>query len=261
VLVGAFEAGDSEIQLRCAIILKEVAMALPGLPKLPKVSQLIKKANPVREIDDDLRQTIKSAREEISSASDAIKIEGKPFETPFFSVEAPIRDEIKGGTAGNICSDEHVTQTAFNIAEALRMARGRGVKDAEVRRRLKAAWDELNQMERYDLVAEKIATYPQEQQKIGDWLLPRSSAIRHSINEILMKEKGIEDLEKVSAYASSTARASELTDKIDALPAERKAADECLEVKGLKTFIKEQRIKKGSVDLGEIQREGGIRGF
>jgi hypothetical protein len=30
-------------------------------------------------------------------------------------------------------------------------------------------------------------------------------------------------------------------------------------VKGLKTFIEEQRIKKGSVDLGEIQREGRER--
>jgi hypothetical protein len=223
VLVGAFEAGGSEVQFRCAIILKEVAMALP---ELPKVSQLIKKANPVRGIADDLRQTIKSAREEISSVADAIKVEGKPFGAPSLSVEAPIRDEIKGGTAGNICSDEHVTQAASDIAKTLRMARGRGVKDAEVRRRSKAARDELNQMERYDLVAEKIATYPQEQQKIGAWLLPRSSAIRHSINEILMREKGIEDLKKVSAYASSTA--SELTDKIDALPTEQKAADECL---------------------------------
>jgi hypothetical protein len=124
---------------------------------------------------------------------------------------------------------------------------------------LKAALGELNQMETYELVADKTATYPQEQQKIRAWLLPRPSAMHHSINEILMKEKAIEDLEKVSACASSTA--SKLADKIDTLPAEQKAADECLEVEGLKTFIEEQRIRKGSVDLGEIQREGGDRGF
>jgi hypothetical protein len=122
-LVGVFEAGGSEVQLRCAIILKEVAMALPELPKLPRVSQLTRKANPVREIADDLRQAIKSAREEISSVVDAIKVEGKPFETPSLSVEAPIRDEIKRGTAGNIRSDEHVTQAASDIAKALTIPR------------------------------------------------------------------------------------------------------------------------------------------
>ena len=198
-------------------------MVLPELPKLPNVLQLIKKSTPVREIADDLRQTMKSAREEISSIANAIKVEGKPFETRSLSVEIPIRDKIKGGTAGNICSDEHVTQAASDTNEVLRMATGRAVKDAEIRRRSKAARSELNQKERYNLVTEKIACYPQKQQKFEAWLLPHSSVICHLTNEILMREKEIEDLEKVRAYAFSTA--SEFTDKIDALPTEQKAAD------------------------------------
>jgi hypothetical protein len=67
-----------------------------------------------------------------------------------------------------------------------------------------------------------------------------------------MRDKGIEDLERVSTYASATA--SELTDRIDSLPSEQKASDACLEVKGLRTFLAEQRLKKGEVGVGDIKR-------
>ena len=107
-------------------------------------------------------------------------------------------------------------------------------------------------MERYDLVAEKISSYPPEQQEIARWLLPKSAAIRHQINEILMRDKTIEDLEKLTSYGNATT--SELTDRIDNLPPEQKTSDACLEIKKLPTFLEEMRIKKGEVNVGDIKK-------
>jgi len=44
---------------------------------------------------------------------------------------------------GTIWSDEHVTQATSGLTKALRIACTRGVKDAEVRKRLKGACSEL----------------------------------------------------------------------------------------------------------------------
>jgi hypothetical protein len=165
---------------------------------------------------------------------------GHAVNPPQFEAAAP-EDSIRGGTAGSLCSDEHLTQCASNIREAWRMAQSRGVKDRQVRDRLKAARSELEQMERWDIVPEKIATYPQEHAETARWLLPKSSAIRHIINEILMRDKTIQDLEKLSVLASSVA--SELTDRIDSLPKDQKASDACLEIKRLPQFLEE--MKKG----------------
>lgn len=206
----------------------------------PRIAKLIKKANPLRGVVEEAREGIKAAKEEISSVASALRVEGvSPVETEAVEEE----DQIAGGTAGNICSDEHVVQASADLTEALRMSRSRGVKDKEVRERLKAARSELNQMERYDLVAEKIGDYPSEQQEIARWLLPKSSAMRHQINEILMRDKTIEDLEKLAAYGSNTA--SQLTDQIDNLPPEQKESDACLVIKKLPTFLEEMRLKKG----------------
>lgn len=154
-------------------------------------------------------------------------------------------DRIKGGTAGLVCAIEHVGDVASSdIAEALRMARSRGIKDHEVRKRLMRARQELNQLERDDLTPEKIVRSAEEEQELARWVLPKSAAMRHSINEILMRDRGIEDLEKLAAYANETAE--ELTNRVDALPPEQKATDECLEVKSLKSFLEERKLKKGA---------------
>jgi hypothetical protein len=137
-----------------------------------------------------------------------------------------IEDEILGGTAGNLCGDEHVTQAAGDLDEALRMARSRGLKDPEVRERLKGARSELNQMERYDLVPGKVKGYPKEQQEIARWLLPQSSSLRHQINDLLLRDRPVEDLENLTASADKVS--SELTDKIDKLPTEQKETDACV---------------------------------
>lgn len=223
-------------------------MPLPkpfNFPKPPRLSNIAKGANPLHEVIDDARSLIQSGKDSISDIASALRVEGQAPPKPEEEVvETEIKeDQIKGGTAGNICSDEHVSQAASDLAEGLRMAQSRGVKDGEVRERLKKARAELNEMERYDLVAEKVVGYPPEQQKIARWLLPRSSTMRHTINEILMRDSEIDDLENLSAYASTTA--SELTDRIDSLPADQKASDECLEVKSLKTFLEERKLKKG----------------
>jgi hypothetical protein len=235
-------------------------------PKLPKISEIIK-GNPVREIVEDGRQLISSAVVGIADVASAIRVEG---ETPETETEEPgleeagpeeprQEDEVKGGTAGKLCSDEHVSQVASNLKEALRMARSRGIKDKEIRDRLLSSRDELNAMERFDMVAEKVRTYSPEEQVIAKWLLPKSAAMRHAINEILMRDKGIEELEKLSAYASDTTR--ELTDRIDALPKEVKGTDECLEVKHLSTFLEEQKLKKQQVsvkDASDFLKKRGV---
>ncbi len=141
------------------------------------------------------------------------------------------------------CSLEHISDVAASdIAEALRMARSRGIKDGEVRTRLVKARQELNQLERYDLTAEKIVNSPKEEQELARAVLPRSSAMRHAINDILMRDKDIEDLEKLAAYANNTSQ--QITDLVDALPAEQKASDECLQVKRLNPFLEERKVGK-----------------
>jgi hypothetical protein len=201
-----------------------------------------------------------SGKEGITSIASAISLEGdaphretpeslvnetvnknEPLDTPVSIVE----DSIKGGTAGTVCSEEHISQAASELKEALRMARARGIKDPEVRERLHGARDELNSMERRDMVAEKILTFPPEQAEIARWLLPKSAALRHSISELLMKDATIEDLEKASAMAAKTSR--EFTDRIEGLPAEQKANDECLGVKQLKQFVEERHLKEAKV--------------
>jgi hypothetical protein len=239
-------------------------------PKLPKLSDIIK-GNPVREIVEDGRQLISGAVGNISDIASAIRVEGdetpeteteEPETEPVSELEEPLQeDEVKGGTAGKLCSDEHVSQVASNLKEALRMARSRGIKDKEIRDRLLASRDELNAMERFDMVAEKIRTYSPEEQVIAKWLLPKSAAMRHAINEILMQDKDIDDLEKLSAYASDTTR--ELTDRIDALPKEVKGTDECLEVKKLSTFLEEQKLKKQQVSVKDasdfLKKRGALK--
>lgn len=166
----------------------------------------------------DLEESLKS----ISSSEITEELPGPTLENPIETSE----DKVLGGTAGNLCGDEHVTQAAGDLDEALRMARSRGLKDPEVRERLKGARSELNQMERYDLVPGKVKTYPGEQQEIARWLLPESSSLRHQINDLLLRDRPLEDLENLTASADKVS--SDLTDRIDKLPAEQKETDACV---------------------------------
>lgn len=51
-----------------------------GLPRPPKLSGIIKKANPVREVIDDARELIKSGREDIRGVASSLRVE-EPKET------------------------------------------------------------------------------------------------------------------------------------------------------------------------------------
>jgi hypothetical protein len=237
----------------------------PPFPKPPRFTEIMGESNPLRNALDDVRGIIISGKEGITSIASAISLEGDAphRETPQVigttefvpdkgwlgatgavgdTGEVTVEDAIKGGTAGTVCSEEHISQAASELKEALRMARARGIKDPEVRQRLHGARDELNSMERRDMVAEEIQSYPPEQQEIARWLLPKSAALRHSISEMLMKDATVEDLEKASAMAAKTSR--EFTDRIEGLPAEQKANDECLGVKQLKQFVEERHLKE-----------------
>jgi hypothetical protein len=249
-----------------------------SFPKPPQFTRIMGENNPLRSALNDVRQTIIAGKEGITSIASAISLEGDAphrepveeklnknepldsgnetgknatvYDTPIkreppegASTALAVAEAIKGGTAGTVCSEEHISQATSELKEALRMARARGIKDPEVRDRLHGARDELNSMERRDMVAEKIQGYPQEQQDIARWLLPKSAALRHSISEMLMKDATVEDLEKASAMAAKTSR--EFTQKIEGLPAAQKAGDECLGVKQLKQFVEERHLKEG----------------
>ena len=198
----------------------------------------------------DLEESLKTvSNPEIPEQSPRPVLEN-PVEIP---TEIP-EDNILGGTAGNLCGDEHLTQAAGDLDEALRMARSRGLKDPEVRERLKGARSELNQMERYDLVPGKVKTYPDEQQEIARWLLPKSSSLRHQINDLLLRDRPLEDLENLTASADKVS--SDLTDRIDKLPAEQKETDACVfyterakpvrltEIEALKKMVEERKAQK-----------------
>lgn len=237
----------------------------PKPPQPPRLNDLLGGANPMRNALDDVRGMIIAGKEGITSIAEALSLEGdtphrgaiaepqeqigiktgiidNEIDTTIGASPITTKEAIKGGTAGVVCSDEHVTMADSELKEALRMARSRGLQDDEVRERLKGARDELNSMERRDMVAEKILSYPPEQQVIARWLLKNSASLRHSISEMLMADVSVEELEKTSAMAAQTAR--EFTKKVSALPKEQKANDECLNVKQLKQFV-EERHKEG----------------
>ncbi len=67
------------------------------------------------------------------------------------------RTEITSGTACTVCSDEHLSRASGALAEAIRFARNTGMRDGEVIRRVRAARDELNEMEPFDLAPGAVA--------------------------------------------------------------------------------------------------------
>ncbi len=55
---------------------------LPEFPKPPKISEIIKKANPIKGIVEDAREVIKSGREEISEVASSLRVEGQEEPSP-----------------------------------------------------------------------------------------------------------------------------------------------------------------------------------
>jgi len=103
------------------------------------------------------------------------------------------------GTACTMCSDEHLSRASGALAEAMRFARTTGMKDSEVIRRVRAARDELNEMERFDLAPDTVAKLPGREKEIANWALSQSRDLRHEINSLI--SGGVGDLERVAAHS------------------------------------------------------------
>lgn len=179
-------------------------MPLPKLPrefpKPPRISEILRKANPVREVVEDARELIKSGREEISSVASSLRVEGM---TPKVEEREEVskEKEVAQGTACMVCSSEHFSEVSGSLNEAMRFARSEGVDNKEVTRRLRHAKEELNSMERFDLSPQQIMNLAEVEKPLGRWAVEQSRQLRHSLNAM----KNTEDLEKVTAQASDIA--------------------------------------------------------
>jgi len=124
------------------------------LPKLPNP------LGPLRDILKEGRQRVEEVKDDLHSlASDlhgSSSAPVPPIEPPPLE-ESPVEtNSIVEGTACNICSSEHFTQVAGDLAEAVRFAQDEGVTHPEAIRRITHARAELNAMERYDLSSSEI---------------------------------------------------------------------------------------------------------
>lgn len=215
-------------------------LQLPGLPR-PKLPSLIE---PLREMLGESQKRIAQAGADIRSLGSELRgtVEPPRRETrpPKSTGTRGTSKEIAEGTACNLCSDEHFHQVAGDLAEAMRFARDKGLRDPEVVRRISHAREELNEMERYDLSPSQIEKISGPEREIAEWSLPKSRNIRHLINAAIVS-RNVDDLNKAAAEAERTA--TEFTDKVMGLPVAKECSP-CGDLEDLKTFL-EKRRKKG----------------
>ncbi len=163
----------------------------------------------------------------------------KPSEIALQGIlEASLGEEaIKGGTACNICSDEHFNRVSGALSEALRFARDKGMKDTEVIRRIRHARDELNTMERFDLAPEQIVKVTEAEQEVARWALSQSRDLRHQINALVAGS--VDDLERVAANAAKIS--DEFMKRVWGLPQEiRAGCPECIGLETLKEYLEKR---------------------
>lgn len=194
------------------------------LPKLPNP------LGPLRDILKEGRQRVEEVKDDIHSL--ASELHGSSSPVP--SIEPPPLEEspvetnpIAEGTACNICSSEHFTQVAGDLAEAVRFAQDEGLTHPEAIRRITHARAELNAMERYDLSSSEIEKLTPAEKEIAQWGLTKSRNIRHLINQVITNHE-LGDLRKATAEAERTAE--EFTAKVLKLPAE--VCEPCLDLRG-----------------------------
>lgn len=100
------------------------------------------------------------------------------------------------------CVRAHISAASGALTEALRMARGDGMANAEVADRIRLAQDEIVIAERKDLTPEAVLSAPPSEKVIIDELLPRIRTLRQHIVQI----GSIDDLLNVSAEANILGR-------------------------------------------------------
>jgi len=105
---------------------------------------------------------------------------------------------VSAGTACLPCSRDHLSTSSSSLSEGVRFARDKGIKDPEVRRRIRIALDELNIMERIDLAPDEIAGLKGAEKVLANWILNQSRDLRHAITAI----KDAESMEQAAAKAS-----------------------------------------------------------
>lgn len=111
-----------------------------------------------------------------------------------------ISEQKVEGTACIACSRDHLSTASAMLKEAIRFARRpeKGMRCFEVRDRIATALEELNAMERLDLVPQKIEQLSDKEKELAVWIANQSSELRHIITNI----QTIDDLEHASATAS-----------------------------------------------------------
>jgi len=209
---------------------------IENFPRPPRLSEILKRVNPVKDVIEDARAIIKSGREEISSIVSALRVEGKlPLES---TSEEATSDRVAEGTACELCSSEHFAQTSGDLAEALRFARSEGVMYPEVIKRVEHARQELNTMERYDLSPSEIQRLSGPERELANWALQKSRNLRHMINR-LITTKEVSNLEAAAAEAETTAH--EFTRRLWSLTPSSQECPECESLQGLREYLERRR--------------------
>ena len=183
---------------------------------------------------------IKKARSDIRSLANEMgnlsnKVAGGAARDDESQKEALIQDDettsinkIKKGTACLPCSRDHLSTSSSALSEGVRFAREKGVKNAEVVRRLRIAIDELNIMERIDLAPSETSQLKGKEKETAIWVLSKSRDLRHDITAI----KNADDMERVAAKAADVTEA--FMSRLFQLGEE----EECLECEEIKESLK-----------------------
>lgn len=147
-----------------------------GFPQPPKVSGIIKKANPLREVIEDAREVIRSGRAEIGGVASALRVEGirEPETTPKQEAVA---------TACVPCALGHFSTSAGLLNEAVRF-KEEGIASDAILDRVAKVLEEQNTLERVDLTQEKIQSAPQWEREIAEEALSQSRSLRHRLENL-----------------------------------------------------------------------------
>ncbi len=209
-----------------------------GFPKPPRVSEIIKKANPIKEIVSDARDLIKTGREEISEVASSLRVEEQNKAPSEEKTIVTTKTAVGTGTACIPCCRDHLSTSSSALSEGMRFARDKGIKDPEALRRIRIALDELNAMERIDLAPDETVKLKGAEKDLANWTLKGSREIRHAITAI----KDVESMEQAAARASAITE--EFISRLWAIPEEE--CETCGEVReSIRQFVEKRKRERG----------------
>jgi len=194
----------------------------------PRLSNLLRRTNPLRQAIAEVRNSMTAAREEIRAIATSLQPEGAPSPhpgAPFTPHEEP------AATACLECVSNHLFTIGGALSEAVRFVRDKGVGDKEVRLRMAVALEEINIAERIDLHPSRVAQLSPKEQEVAHWILPKLRELRHRIAGVVSAE----DIEKLSAALVSWR--GEYNSR-------REECETCPKIADLKTFM--ERRERGA---------------